>query len=384
MQIQLEKLEKDCGIEWREYIVGDLFAIRPTKNYGLSNQELFKSKGNIPVVSNTGVNNGITAYVDLAPTEKGNIITFSDTTTDEAIFYQPKDFIGYSHIQGMHKKFDENIGKNQYLFIVTAFKNAVRGKYSYGSKFNRANAAKEKIQLPTIIVKGRPQIALDYMDQFIATLNAERIATLNAYLAATGLNDYTLTQKEQDALDGFNSVGWATFEIRDLFDVLSTKKKFNAADLTFNGRYRYIARGEGRNGIRGYINEDEKYLNKGNTISFGQDTATMFYQSESYFTGDKIKIFEPKISTPFNKDIAQIFITSIKKAFSSFSWGSSSYNVSVLNSTKIKLPIKADGSPDYEYMNLVAPAMQKVVIKNLVDYLDHRIDKTKIAIGHWR
>lgn len=196
MQIQLEKLEKDCGIEWREYIVGDLFAIRPTKNYGLSNQELFKSKGNIPVVSNTGVNNGITAYVDLAPTEKGNIITFSDTTTDEAIFYQPKDFIGYSHIQGMHKKFDENIGKNQYLFIVTAFKNAVRGKYSYGSKFNRANAAKEKIQLPTIIVKGRPQIALDYMDQFIATLNAERIATLNAYLAATGLNDYTLTQKE--------------------------------------------------------------------------------------------------------------------------------------------------------------------------------------------
>ena len=136
------------AVVWDEFKIGDLFYIRPTKNYGLSNIDLLNSKGNTPVVSNTSLNNGITAYVDLEPTEKGNVITFSDTTTDEAIFYQPDDFVGYSHIQGMHKKFDENIGKNHYLFIVTAFKNSVRGKYNYGTKFNRDNAAKEKIQLP--------------------------------------------------------------------------------------------------------------------------------------------------------------------------------------------------------------------------------------------
>jgi hypothetical protein len=28
--------------------------------------------------------------------------------------------------------------------------------------------------------------------------------------------------------------------------------------------------------------------------------------------------------------------------------------------------------------------MQKVVIKNLVNYLDHRIEKTKTAIGQWQ
>ena len=44
------------------------------------------------------------------------------------------------------------------------------------------------------------------------------------------------------------------------------------------------------NGIRGYITQDECYLNPAKTISFGQDTATIFYQEKPYFTGDKIKV----------------------------------------------------------------------------------------------
>jgi hypothetical protein len=35
------------------------------------------------------------------------------------------------------------------------------------------------------------------MESFIAELEAERIAELEAYLLATGLKDYTLTAKEQ-------------------------------------------------------------------------------------------------------------------------------------------------------------------------------------------
>lgn len=49
------------------------------------------------------------------------------------------------------------------------------------------------------------------------------------------------------------------------------------------------------NGCRGFIEQDLIYLNAANTISFGQDTATMFYQEHPYFTGDKIKILSPKI-----------------------------------------------------------------------------------------
>lgn len=77
-----------------------------------------------------------------------------------------------------------------------------------------------------------------------------------------------------------------------IFNILPTKKKINANNVSFGGKYPYIARGEGGNGIRGYIDFDEQYLNPSNTIAFGQDTATMNYQSVPYFTGDKIQIFE--------------------------------------------------------------------------------------------
>jgi hypothetical protein len=148
-------------------------------------------------------------------------------------------------------------------------------------------------------------------------------------------------QQELEQLEQKFSIEWREYKIGDLFDVLTTKKKFNAQDVEFGGKYRYVARGESNNGIRGYIDEDEQYLNIKNTISFGQDTATMFYQDEPYFTGDKIKVFQPKKNVRLNRKTAQFFITSMKRAFSNFSWGSSSYNVAILNSTKITLPTAA-------------------------------------------
>ena len=83
--------------------VGDLFDIHPTEIYKMTNSDLYKNSGHTPVVSNSSTNNGIGGYVDLEPTEKGNIITFSDTTTGaDTMFYQKSPFIGYPHVQGMY------------------------------------------------------------------------------------------------------------------------------------------------------------------------------------------------------------------------------------------------------------------------------------------
>ena len=70
--------------------------------------------------------------------------------------------------------------------------------------------------------------------------------------------------------------------------MLSYKQRFDANKVTLveNGGYPYIVRQGSDNGQKGFIYADEIYLNDGNTISFGQDTATMFYQEKPYFTGD--------------------------------------------------------------------------------------------------
>ena len=93
-----------------------------------------------------------------------------------------------------------------------------------------------------------------------------------------------------------DAVEWGEFRIGDLFDIQTSKKRFDANKVTIleSEKYPYVVRTAMNNGIRGYIDEDEQFLNEGNTISFGQDTATMFYQEKPYFTGDKIKVVKAK------------------------------------------------------------------------------------------
>ena len=128
---------------------------------------MFKTKGKTPVIVNSSTNNGVGGLVDLLPLEKGNMITFSDTTTSEGIFYQPEDFIGYSHIQGLYPYELDKWSKNSYLYFKTAFATAVKGKYNYGDKFNRKKAADEGVYLP---VKENSEIDFEFMNTYIEAI----------------------------------------------------------------------------------------------------------------------------------------------------------------------------------------------------------------------
>ncbi|MCQ2901115.1 restriction endonuclease subunit S [Helicobacter pylori] len=139
-----------CGLTWQHFKLGDLFEIRPTKAYNLTNSHLFDSNAKNPVVTNSSLNNGISGYSSLEPTEKGNQITYSDTTTSEGIFYQKRPFIGYSHVQGLYPlKYHEFWNEKTLLYIVVAFKKVACGRFDYGNKFNRKIASEMSIILPT-------------------------------------------------------------------------------------------------------------------------------------------------------------------------------------------------------------------------------------------
>ena len=133
------------------------------------------------------------------------------------------------------------------------------------------------------------------------------------------------------------------------------------------GKYPYVVRTSLNNGQKGYIYEDEVFLNEGNTISFGQDTATMFYQETPYFTGDKIKIVKAK-DKRFGRGNAQFFISTMMKSFSSFTWGSSSFNVSIIENQKITLPTHK-GEIDFTFMEEFIAELEAQRIAELEAYL---------------
>lgn len=165
------------------------------------------------------------------------------------------------------------------------------------------------------------------------------------------------------------AVKWGKYTLGDLFEVESYTKRFDANKVIVKekGKYPYIVRRSFDNGQKGFIDESEEFLNTGNTISFGQDTATMFYQEKPYFTGDKIKVLKPK-NSKFNKNNAQFFLAVLRKPFELFSWGSSSFNVDIIKSQKIELPVK-NGDIDYEFMESFIAELETQRVNELEAYL---------------
>lgn len=186
-------------------------------------------------------------------------------------------------------------------------------------------------------------------------------------------------------------VKWGEYKLGDLFHILSSKKRFDANKVTLieNGGHPYVVRQSTQNGKKGNIDKDSQYLNPGNTISFGQDTATMFYQQEPYFTGDKIKILKPKYSR-FGKKNAQFFLAAMRKTFYSFSWGSSKFNVKTLKKQIVKLPIDDNGFINFDFMESFIEELQTESIAQLADYLKENgldnyklTDEEKLAIDNY-
>ena len=171
----MQKFKNGGGYD--AYKIGDLFDIHPTKSYGLTNSKLFEKKGKNPVVVNSSLNNGIGGYIDLLPTEKGNMITFSDTTTSEAIFYQPDDFIGYSHIQGLYTLKNISWSDKALLYFVVLFRKAAGGRFDYANKFNRKIASKMIVMLP--IKNG--DIDFKFMENFIRAIEKIAIKSVVEY-----------------------------------------------------------------------------------------------------------------------------------------------------------------------------------------------------------
>lgn len=170
--------------------------------------------------------------------------------------------------------------------------------------------------------------------------------------------------------DKLENVEWGEYRLGDLFEIQSYKKRFDANKVKVleYGKFPYVVRMSSNNGQKGFINEDEIYLNDGNTIAFGQDTATMFYQEHPYFTGDKIKILKAK-NKRFNKKSAQFFISTMSKSFSSFSWGSSSFNVNIIENQKITLPVSKNKEIDFDFMESFIAKLEEEKIAELNAYL---------------
>lgn len=157
--------------KWKPFKINTLFDIHPTKAYANLSKEELDDGGTVPFVVNSAEKNGVGGFSTLEATETGGIITFSDTTNGDTFFYQPKDFIGFAHVQGMYP-ITREWNENELLFIITILRFVNIGRYNYGRKMTRENISNTFIDLP-VDVEGNIDFA--FINEFMKSVeNAER------------------------------------------------------------------------------------------------------------------------------------------------------------------------------------------------------------------
>lgn len=166
------------SVTYKTFKIGKFFDIHPTKSYGLTNDKLYETKGLTPVVCNSSVYNGIGGWINLDPTETGVRITYSDTTTSDAIFYQPFDFVGYSHIQGFYPYDNELWTENSLLYLVTCFRKSAKGLFDYADKFTREIASDMFVSLPITGSLSEEAINIELMNNYISAIKKRVILDL--------------------------------------------------------------------------------------------------------------------------------------------------------------------------------------------------------------
>jgi len=225
----------------------------------LANDKILSKSGITPLVSNASIDNGVMGFSNLNPLNKGNSLSCSDTTLGaETMYYQKNDYIGYQHIQSLIPKFDRFNSAIAFFIISASHTATSNGQYDYGHKFNRKSMRKTVIFLP---ICDDGSIDFDFMESFIAELEAERVAELSAYLTVSGLDNYELSSEEESVLKNFQSIKWDTYNLERLFGK-STRGKRLKGDDRIAGTLPFVTAGESSEGISAYISNDVEVFGK--------------------------------------------------------------------------------------------------------------------------
>ena len=396
--------------------VGDLFDIYPTKSYKMTNADIYQKAGKTPVVSNSSAGNGIGGYVDLMPTEEGNVITFSDTTTGaDTMFYQEFAFVGYPHVQGMHPYIPKLWNRECFLYVIATIRSSAGKGWSYANKFTREKVKNIMIELPVKSTYGSNHkytvydIDFNYMQERIRELEQERIRELEQerirelelYLKVTGLSNCILNDEDREILEKTRKIGknqnmglLRSFKMKDLFSSKTGDVDLQQKDINGKGCY-FINSGVDNAGVKGKTDRPAKVF-PANTITL-DFWGNAYYRSFEYKLATHNHVFSLSGEVIKNEQVGLYLVMQMsyfKKLFSYNKMGT--WNR--FKDLEIFLPICVDPNgkpilssqsiyhsdgyiPDFDYMGKYIKAMQKQVIMDVIKYKDDIISRAKKVVS---
>ncbi|ENH5353987.1 restriction endonuclease subunit S [Campylobacter upsaliensis] len=458
--VKLEKDFKQNGGEWREFKITQLFdyerGTRLTKGHRIA--------GNIPLLTAGEFNQGVKEFIS---NEEQKI--FSNAITIDMFcnsFVHIKPFCCDDNILVLTAKKQMN---QYHLRFISTIIGKDKPKYGYGKQYRIGSLEKHYIPLPVLPIpslrgsetseaihktqqeskmdchevanatsrndESGYEIAFNYMESYIKELEAERLEELEAYLKVTGLNDYTLSQKEKEALKAFenlstpnerervsgishemplkalqdstltdsrewqsfantalstltqkelesssakNDIEWKSFKIGELFENIQQGARLKKEDH-IQGDLPFVMAGITNNGICGFIGNDNARKFKANAITI-DILGNVFYRDYDFGASDDVGVFwnEHKL---FNKEIMLFICASIQKSLMGrFDFGNK-LRASRAFDLPCLLPILDSNNIDFTFMESFIKAIEKQHIETLYRFWESKLKAYNAVIN---
>ena len=364
--------EKLRTVKWGKFKLGNLFEIDNTASF---NANVLVSGDEYDYVTRTSRNQGVLQTTGFVNKENINPAgTWSLGLLQMDFFYRQKPWYAGQFMRRITPKI--KIPNGAILFISTVLNRQKPILLSVLVRDVDKTFNSIVVRLP-ICSDGTIDFA--FMESFIAELEAERVAELeaervaelSAYLTVSGLDNYELSEEEEKALEDYSSYAWSSFNLEDLYGKSTRGKRLKSEDR-IPGTLPFVTAGEADEGVSAFIGNNVEVFEKNTT------TIDMFgsakYRNYRYGGDDHVAIVHTE-NIPMK---AAIFVTSAchKAAHTGkFDYGHNFYAKDA-DALDIMLPAK-EGRPDYEAMELLISAIQKLVIKDVVCYTNQKVAFTK-------
>lgn len=224
------------------------------------------------------------------------------------------------------------------------------------------------------------EINFTFIEEFLRELERARLRELEAYLKATGLDNYELTEADKDALRNYKNLQWKEFPITKIFTIHNTHNIL-ASDVKLNsGATPYLCASAENNGVNGYISYNTDLLEQGNCVFIGGKTFVVSYQKEDFYSNDSHNIaLYLKDYAPTRANLLSL-VTFIRKSLGhKYTWGDSVSKAKIKGDT-ITLPTLDGKLPDFNAMERLIAAMQKIVIADVAKYTSRNLEATQQVI----
>lgn len=340
------------GVKWNLFQIDEIFDVKRVEGKPINNYE----NGNIPYVTTSSENNGITNFVNAIESDISKRSAISVDPVGGTTFYHEYDFVSRGFTgSSINLLYNDNLNSLNSKFVCSAIEKVSKVKASYGIHFNGNRLRSAKVLLPSD-ENGNPN--WKYMTDFIKKLEHETASKALEYIYIYKLAIYKELEYSLESRE------WEVFNLDQVFNLIQRGRRLTRRDQ-IEGNVPYISSTGLNNGLDNFIGNTDKVrvFNDCLTIANSGSVGATFYQQYEFIGSDHITALKMDKAT---ENIYLFLATKLKNLENKYSFNRE-INGRRIRREKITLPTK-DDMPDYDFMNKYMAIEKIKLIYKILDY----------------